>query len=547
MRNIGFKESLTVEFKSDRNMLSDTDIIDVVVAFANTNGGDLYLGVEDDGSVSGLNKSRGDPTQLAAVIANKTVPPVAVGVTALDGDVLALKVSVPRMMSIVAASSGKVLRRRLKADGAPENVPLYPFEIANRLSSLSLLDYSAQAVPDSTTADFDAVERARLRNIIHSSSGEQNLLSLTDEELDKALRFVTTVDGKIVPTYAGLLMLGRKDRLLELMPTAESAVQVLSGTDIKVNESFVLPIVAAFEKITDYISAWNHEEETELGLFRISIPDIDKRAFREALVNAFCHRDYSMLGRVRVQLEDEGLVISNPGGFVEGISVGKLLDAEPHGRNPVLADAMKRIGLAERTGRGIDRIFEGSLLYGRLLPDYSGSNEKMVRLFIPKGAPDKAFLKMIAEVQKKRGRSLPVTSLLILSALKNLRRSDVRGIAAEVSMEEARVRTTLETLTEAGLVEATGGGKSRSYILSSGAYRTTGNTVGYVRQTDIDELRYSELTLKLAENQGFVSRKNVCDLLQITTPQAYRLLHKLAAEGKLKLSGKGRNSRYKII
>ena len=78
MRNIGFKESLTVEFKSDRNMLSDTDIIDVVVAFANTNGGDLYLGVEDDGSVSGLNKSRGDQTQLAAVIANKTVPPVAV-------------------------------------------------------------------------------------------------------------------------------------------------------------------------------------------------------------------------------------------------------------------------------------------------------------------------------------------------------------------------------------------------------------------------------------------------------------------------------------
>ena len=67
-----------------------------------------------------------------------------------------------------------------------------------------------------------------------------------------------------------------------------------------------------------------------------------------------------------------------------------MLDAEPHGRNPALADAMKRIGLAERTGRGIDRIFEGSLLYGRLLPDYSNSTQSSVKLFIPKGPTDKA-------------------------------------------------------------------------------------------------------------------------------------------------------------
>ena len=75
-----------------------------------------------------------------------------------------------------------------------------------------------------------------------------------------------------------------------------------------------------------------------------------------------------MLGRVRMAIEDDGLTISNPGGFIEGINADNLLDAEPHGRNPVLADAMKRIGLAERTGRGIDRIYEGSLLYGRQLP-----------------------------------------------------------------------------------------------------------------------------------------------------------------------------------
>jgi len=69
-----------------------------------------------------------------------------------------------------------------------------------------------------------------------------------------------------------------------------------------VNESFTLPSLAAFEKISEYMNAWNRNEDMEIGLFRITIPDIDYRAFRESLVNAYWHRDYSMLGRVRLLL-----------------------------------------------------------------------------------------------------------------------------------------------------------------------------------------------------------------------------------------------------
>ena len=54
--NIGFREDMTHEFKSDRKKLADQEIIDAVVAFANTDGGDLYLGVEDDGEITGLHK-----------------------------------------------------------------------------------------------------------------------------------------------------------------------------------------------------------------------------------------------------------------------------------------------------------------------------------------------------------------------------------------------------------------------------------------------------------------------------------------------------------
>ena len=58
--NIGFKEDLTIEFKSDKNKLPDSDLVDAVVAFANTNGGDIYLGIEDDGEITGLHKSHQD-------------------------------------------------------------------------------------------------------------------------------------------------------------------------------------------------------------------------------------------------------------------------------------------------------------------------------------------------------------------------------------------------------------------------------------------------------------------------------------------------------
>lgn len=544
MSNIGFKENLVNEFKSDRTCLPDSDIIDAVVAFANTDGGDLYLGVENDGQITGLHNRHKDITQLAAFIANRTVPPVSVRSEILEFDLPVLRISVPKRPSVVATSDGKIQRRRLKPNGEPENVPMYPYEITARLSSLSLLDYSAQPVPDATYQDLDPVERERLRNIIRSYRGEVALLELNDEELDKALQLVTIQDGSIVPTFCGMLLIGRKEALKLHMPTAEASIQVLVGTDIKANESFYLPILAAFEKISDAFSAWNHSEEMEQGLFRITIPDYDPRAFREALVNAFCHRDYSVLGRVLVQINDEGLNISNPGGFIEGIRVDNLLDAEPHGRNPALADAMKRIGLAERTGRGIDRIFEGSLLYGRLLPDYSNSTQTNVKLFIPKGPTDKAFICMVSEEQQRLGRSLPIHLLLVLDAIKQLHRASVQDVSERTHTDESRVRVVLENLVESGLVERLGNGRGRYYIMSSRYSKETNSTVGYVRNRDIDALRYQELVMQLAQAKEEVTRADVVELLHVTPPQAYRILQKLKDAGKLSLEGKGAGARY---
>jgi ATP-dependent DNA helicase RecG len=323
-------------------------------------------------------------------------------------------------------------------------------------------------------------------------------------------------------------------------------VQVLVGTDIKVNESFFLPILAAFEKILGVFSAWNSSKEMDIGLYRITIPDYDTRAFREALVNAFCHRDYSVLGRVLVQMNDEGMSISNPGGFIEGICADNLLDVEPHGRNPVLADALKRIGLAERTGRGIDRIYEGSLLYGRLLPDYTQSTSTTVKLFLPKGPTDMAFIRLISEEQQHAGRSLTVYSLLVLNAIKQLHRASIEDVTNQVHAEENRIRTILETLVESGLVERMGTGRGRYYIMSSKYSRETNNEAGYVRNKDIEPLRYRELVMQLADAKGEITRADVGNLLHVTPPQAYRILKKLKEDGQLILIGNGAKAKYRI-
>lgn len=537
------RETLEIEFKSDRNKLPDDDIIDAVVAFANTLGGTLYLGVENDGTVTGLHPSHRDFTQLAAFIANKTMPPVSVRLEIVEAKYPVLAIHVPKCRSIIASSVGKIQRRRLKSDGTPENVPLYPFEINTRLSELSLLDFSAQPVPGATYQDLDPLERERLRKIILAYNGEKYLLDLADEELDKALQFVISVEDQLVPTYTGMLLLGKQQKLRQYMPTAETGFLTMNGTEVSTNETFYLPLLSAIERLLDFVNARNPEQEMEMGMFRISIPEFDHRAVREAIVNAFSHRDYTRLGRVLVRIDNDGFTVSNPGGFIEGVTIQNILNVEPHGRNPVLADALKRIGLAERSGRGVDRIYEGSLRYGRDLPDYSGTSSSGVTLFIPRGMPDKRLISIISEQQQRTGVPVPLNALLALNLLRNARRMSAVEISKKAHIPESRMHATLEYLTETGLIEALGTGRGRVYVLSAKSYK---DPVKYVRQTDIDQLRYPELVMKLAKQKGAISRKDVIELLHISPPQAYRLLKKMVKEDKLLVYGHTSAAHYTL-
>ncbi|KJF18438.1 divergent AAA domain protein [Acidithrix ferrooxidans] len=122
-------ENLSLEFKSDVKGYSDRELVTAVVSLANTNGGDLLLGVEDDGTVTGLNCKHLDVSSMPSLIANKTNPAVSVRVERYDlqqGSVA--RIFVAKSRDLVATSDGLVVRRRLKLDGTPEAVPFYPHE-----------------------------------------------------------------------------------------------------------------------------------------------------------------------------------------------------------------------------------------------------------------------------------------------------------------------------------------------------------------------------------------------------------------------------------
>uniref|UniRef100_UPI00388EF26A AlbA family DNA-binding domain-containing protein n=1 Tax=Bifidobacterium pullorum TaxID=78448 RepID=UPI00388EF26A len=278
------RESLGVEFKSEvTRPQSDTEIVDNVVALANTEGGTLYLGVEDDGTVTGVSDGHRNVNGLAAFIFNSTVPQVAARVELVHEHGLPVVcIEVGNSSQIVSTSKGRTLQRRLKADGTPEVVPLFVSQFISRLSQQRSYDYSDQPAPESALSDLDPQARNRLRAHIRQTNAGNSLLAFDDEDFDKALDLVVDGPEGPCPSVAGLLTIGTVDAIRRSLPTATAMFQVMSGTVPRVNvDPFALPLVDMFDRIDALLEPWNPSHEVMSGLVRTEIPDFDRQAFRE--------------------------------------------------------------------------------------------------------------------------------------------------------------------------------------------------------------------------------------------------------------------------
>lgn len=547
---IALGESTDREFKSDRQQLSDRVIYEEVVALANTSGGVLLIGVEDDGIITGAHPRHGritDPLRLQSAIFNNTVPNINTRISVVshpDGSVLAIEVD--PYPEPCATSTGKALRRTVGPDGKPQTVPFYPRDQRSHRIDLGLLDFSAQAMESASFGSFNPLEFERLRQMVARLRGDQSLLELSDEDAAKALQLVETQGQRLVPNVAGLLLLGREEALRDLLPTHAVHFQVIDAQgDVRVNDTLTGPLLRVIEEIEARFFARNEEEEITVGMIRLPVPDYSSEGFREAFNNAILHRDYARLGAVYVQWYPDRMLITNPGGFPAGITLDNLLVHEPKPRSPRLAAAFKRIGLIEQTGRGVDKIYLGQLRYGRPVPDYTRSDADGVRVILLGGKSSLEFAAFVYE-QDKAGQPLRLDELVVLNELFYERRTDSGRAGKLIQKGVAEGRRVLELLHERGLVEARGEKRGRVYHLSASLYQRLGGVSAYVRARGFDRIQQREMVINALKGspERRVTRGQVMDLCQITQQQAYRLLKRLCDDGLLELCGQGRSAYY---
>lgn len=542
-------ETLTVEFKSDVKRLSDRDLVEAVVALANTEGGWLLLGVEDGtGEITGLHSShRGGGTPVA-VIANLTQPPLAVEVKTVEcgSDVEVFAIWVPEVRGVVGTTGGYYAKRRLKADGTPEAVPMSPFELQSRVSRFQLIDPSAQPIEAVPLSKINALQRERMRESIRrSNTADKALLTLPDQEFDRALELVKECDGKAYLTLAGVLFLTDEITIRNAVPAYEVAFQVLKGADVVVNEYSRKPLVELYDNVIERFKARIEETEVIVGARRRAAPNYDLDGFREALTNALVHRDYAILGSVVVKLDEHGLSVFSPGGFVEGVTLQNLLSTAPRSRNVLLADIAKRIGLAERTGRGVDKIYAGVLRYGRHSPNYDRSDSAGVTLTIAAEPANFNFLNFVLEEEGKLHRTLTVDELLIFAYAYEMHVLTFEQIVKVTQRKPNIVQVTIaEMLARNELVQVEFNGEKKYLLPPAIVNQISGSAAPRMDKFVYETVR--TMVLKFLQQNESINRGTLVDDFGLNVRTATYILGKMLEDGDIVKEGERRWTVYRL-
>lgn len=543
-------ESMELEFKGEsRGALPDAEIVLAVVCLANADGGWLLLGVEDDGTITGAQPRHEqgglDPRRVEALISGKTRPALSVRVQVVatqHGPVVAIQV--PNSRAPIANSDGRYVRRTLDARGKPACLPYFAWEMGSIGAAFGVPDPTLAIVSGATWDDLDPLEFDRLRRLIRESKGrgDDALLELSNREIAKSLGAVEANGEVRHIRLLGLLLFGHEAALRRMLPAHEVAFQELDGTAVRVNDFFRWPLLRAFDDLVTRFAHRVRHVELMVGMHRVDVPDYPEPAFREAVANALVHRDYATLGAVHVQWRADQLRVDSPGGFPEGVRLDNLLVTPPRPRNPFLADAFKRAGLVERTGRGIDSIFESQLRNGRPAPSYALSGPANVTVVLHGGPANLDFVRFAVE-EARQARPLSLADLLLVNEL-HLRRSlAAPDAAALLQCGDAEARSALARLVERGLCEARGG-RHRVWHLSAAAYRAMGDEAGHLRTRGFEPLQHEQMVLRYIKLHGQIRRAQAAELCQVSVKQAEYLLTELAQRGEITLVHAGRISHY---
>lgn len=533
-------ENLTVEFKTwihAKDMRERISLaVDELVAFANAKGGTVYMGVEDDGIVTGCN--RYDAQKIMESIYDRTRPALFTEIEVIhyEGkDVLAIKVE--RDGTTYATSDGRCLKRLGK-----NSKPYYPDEMSNKYASIQSPDFSGQIMADSTLEDINVLEVYNLKEKLKMRDPKSSLPELEDMSFLRDLGLIKEDEGIDRLTIAGLLFVGKETAINRLLPQAEVIYLHYSANNMEEYDSRLdlkQPIISVIDRLTVKIQNTNKIVNVQVGLFRLEVEDFSEKVFQEALLNALSHRDYLNMGAVYVKHYPDRIVIENPGAFPEGVNEKNIITHPSTPRNKLIAETLQRLKYVQRTGQGVDIIFREMISSGKPYPQYHVYSEA-VTLTIFSAIDDVNFVKFIASEQDKLQKILPLPELMILRYLTDNKRIILSEVQGLTQLPIAEARKSCNNLVRDGLIGLSG----KEYMLTAKVYDAIKSDVEYTQDTVIRYVKAKSLIEEYLQSAEFITNEKIRELCGFTRQQARITLDRMRSEGILRLEGRGRVARY---
>jgi len=533
-------ENLTVEFKTwihAKDMRERISLaVDELVAFANAKGGTVYMGVEDDGTVTGC--AGYDTQKIMESIYDRTRPALFTDIEVIEykgKDVLAI--TVERDGTTYAVSDGRCLKRLGK-----NSKPYYPDEMSNKYTAIQSPDFSGQILADSTIEDINALEIYNLKEKLKVRDSKSSLPALEDMSFLRDLGLIKE-DGDVDRlTIAGLLFVGKEASINRLLPQAEVIYLHYSADNLEEYDARLdlkQPIISVIDRLTEKIQNTNKIVNVQVGLFRLEIEDFSEKVFQEALLNALSHRDYLNMGAVYVKHYPDRIVIENPGAFPEGVTEKNIITHPSAPRNKLIAETLQRLKYVQRTGQGVDIIFREMISSGKPYPQYHVYNEA-VTLTIFSAIDDVNFVKFIASEQDKMQKILPLPELMILRYLTDNKRIILSEAQELTQLPIAEVRKSCNNLVRDGLIGLSG----KEYMLTAKVYDAIKSDVEYAQDTVIRYVKAKSLIEEYLQSAEFITNEKIRELCGFTRNQVRRTVEKMLQENILKMEGKGRSARY---
>lgn len=519
------KEGENIEFKEAKQKFEFDTLVKYGCALANSGGGQVVFGITDKRPRKVVGSQA---FQQPERIRNSLVDKLHIKVDFELADNNGLRVLVfnfaNRPVGLPVQANGIMWWR----DG-DSLVPMPP-EVLRSVYAESGHDFSADVCPGATLVDLD--ERAI--EVFQSKWTEKaklpRLETLSHEQLLKDCEAV--LDEGV--TYAALILFGKHSSLGRYLSQSETVFEYRSSDasgPAQQREDFREGFFLYYDKLWNLINLRNDKQHYQDGLFVFDVPTFNERVVREAVLNAICHRNYQLSGSVFIRQYADRLVIDSPGGFLPGINPDNILDRQAP-RNRRIAEILAKCGLVERSGQGLNLIFELSITEAKALPDFSGSDADLVRLTLNGIVLDNNILTLINKIGEETLKRFSTADFLILNLL-----AQNKGIGV-------KLHSRIPRLIELGIIEKAGGKK---YILARRFYAASGKAGVHTRLSGLDKDYNMGLLLKHITSQkgsGTPFRELQQVLPSHSRENIRALLNCLRSERKIFLNGKKRGARW---